>query len=60
MDKFAGELKNEGNLGKFKLLNKLFNSAFSEETDPEDKATFYRMLRSLAIKKLGKMSKYLT
>lgn len=55
VDKFASDLAKEGNVGKFKLLNKLFNSAFNEETDPEDKATFYRMLRSLAIKKLGKM-----
>ena len=54
IDKVAGDLSKEGNVGKIKMLNNLFNSAF-KETDPEDKASFYRMLRSFAIKKIGKI-----
>ena len=54
IDKVAGDLSQEGNVGKIKMLNNLFNSAF-KETDPEDKASFYRMLRSFAIKKIGKI-----
>ena len=54
IDQVAGDLAKEGNVGKLKMLNDLFNSTF-KETDPEDKASFYRMLRSFAIKKLAKM-----
>jgi len=52
VDKVAGDLAKEGNVGKIKLLNNLFNSTF-KETDPEDKASFYRILRSFAIKKIA-------
>jgi len=51
-EKLAGDLAKEGNVGKIKLLNNLFNSTF-KETDPEDKASFYRILRSFAIKKIA-------
>ena len=52
VEKLAGDLAKEGNVGKIKLLNNLFNSTF-KETDPEDKASFYRILRSFAIKKIA-------
>ena len=55
IDQVAGDLAKEGNVGKIKMLNNLFNSTF-KETDPEDKASFYRMLRSFAIKKIAKMN----
>ncbi len=55
IDKVASELSEKGNVDKLKILNNLFNSAFKEK-DPEDKASFYRMLRSFAIKKIGKLS----
>jgi hypothetical protein len=54
IDQVAGDLAKEGNVGKIKMLNNLFNSTF-KETDPEDKASFYKMLRSFAIKKISKM-----
>jgi len=56
LDKFASELKQEGNLVKFRLIGKLFNNLFDEKTDPKTIESFYRMLRSLAIKKLGQLN----
>ena len=49
----AQELSSEGGVGQIKLLNNLLNVALTEK-DPEDKSTFYKMLRSLAIKKIAK------
>jgi hypothetical protein len=48
----ANDLAKEGNVGKIKMLNKMINLA-TKEIEPEDKATFYKLLRSFAIKKLG-------
>lgn len=49
----AQELSSEGGVGQIKLLNNLLNVALTEK-DPEDKSTFFKMLRSLAIKKIAK------
>ena len=49
----AQELSSEGGVGQIKLLNNLLNVALTEK-DPEDKNTFFKMLRSLAIKKIAK------
>lgn len=48
----AQELAKEGNIGKIKLLNKMINIA-TTDIEPADKETFYKLLRSFAIKKLG-------
>jgi hypothetical protein len=48
----ANELSAEGNIGKLKMINKIFNLSLAE-TEPEDKSTFYKLLRSFAIKKLN-------
>jgi hypothetical protein len=48
----ANDLAKEGNVGKIKMLNKMINLA-TKEIEPEDKVTFYKLLRSFSIKKLG-------
>ena len=49
------ELSKEGNVGKIKLLNNMFDTAL-QETDPADMLTFYKFLKTFAIKKLNKIS----
>ena len=49
------ELSKEGNVGKIKLLNNMFDTAH-QETDPSDMLTFYKFLKTFAIKKLNKIS----
>ena len=50
----ATEMATEGGVGKIKMINKMLDIAL-KETDPEDKLSFYAMLRSYAIKKRGKI-----
>ena len=50
----ATELSKEGAVGKIDMLSKMLNQSM-QETDPEDKAMFYRLLRSYSIKKLAKL-----
>ena len=51
----AQELAKEGGIGKIKMLNNMFNIALNE-VDPEDKASFFKMLRAFAIKKISKIN----
>jgi len=48
----AAELSAEGNIGKIKLLSKIFNLTLTE-MEPEDKSTFYQLLKVFSIKKLN-------
>jgi len=51
----ADAIRDEGSVGKIKFINKVLDSAM-KETDPEDKASFYKMLRLFAIKKIAQTS----
>ncbi len=48
----ATELEKEGAIGKIKAISKILKMSM-KETEPEDQATVYRMLRQFAIKKLS-------
>ena len=53
VERFAKYLHNEtGNISRIKALSKVFNSVF-KEAEPEDVHNFYKMLRTLALKKLA-------
>ena len=51
----ADELTKVNNVNKIKLVNKILRAAFTPE-EIEDEASFYKMLRLFAIKKIGKLS----
>ena len=51
----AAELAKVNNVNKIKLVNKILRAAFTPE-EIEDEASFYKMLRLFAIKKIGKLS----
>jgi len=50
----ATEMAKEGGVGKVKMINKILNIAL-QETDPEDKSSFYVLLQKYAIKKRSKI-----
>jgi hypothetical protein len=50
----ATEMSKEGGVGKVKMINKILNIAL-QETDPEDKSSFYALLQKYAIKKRSKI-----
>ena len=53
IERFAKYLHNEtGNISRIKSLSKVFNSVF-KEAEPEDVHNFYKMLRTLSLKKLA-------
>ena len=53
IETFAKYLHNEtGNISRIKSLSKVFNSVF-KEAEPEDVHNFYKMLRTLSLKKLA-------
>jgi hypothetical protein len=53
VERFAKYLHNEtGNISRIKALSKVFNSVF-KEAEPEDVHNFYKMLRTLSLKKLA-------
>ena len=53
IERFAKYLHNEtGNISRIKSLSKVFNSVF-KEAEPEDVHNFYKMLRTLPLKKLA-------
>ena len=55
IQKASERLSKEGAIGKIKLINKILKNAM-QEVDIEDKANFYKMLRSFAIKKISTLS----
>jgi hypothetical protein len=48
----ANELAKEGSIGKIKNISKILKLAL-KDTDPEDQANFYKLLRAFAIKKIA-------
>ena len=53
IERFAKYLHSEtGNISRIKSLTKVFNSVF-KEAEPEDVHNFYKMLRTLSLKKLA-------
>ena len=53
IERFAKYLHKEtGNISRIKSLTKVFNSVF-KEAEPEDIQNFYKMLRTLSLKKLA-------
>ena len=53
IERFAKYLHKEtGNISRIKALSKVFNSVF-KEAEPEDVHNFYKMLRTLSLKKLA-------
>jgi hypothetical protein len=53
IEKFVDQLREDGgNIARIKTLSKVFNLAL-KEAEPEDLQNFYKLLRQLAVKKLG-------
>jgi hypothetical protein len=55
IQKASERLSKEGAIGKIKLINKILKNAM-KEIDSEDKANFFKLLRSFAIKKIATIS----